>query len=278
MSDPGVEFDSIDESYSESDSANSGGNFDGPRICGSCDALIVGEGYKCQRCHDFHYCRKCLQDVGKIHPGHNFISIILGSPEEAPVKEGGYEYFDEFRGKSLGTLEAPEGQCRSCFHITHGLPLLHFAQKKKSHRSKVTQVSLLWEVKISRLVEATQRGCLFCMFFLEKVFVNVKLEALDSYRLDRLQEKGIRDVHEQIEIIEQAMELLSLQKHDRFVFTALPICRKGKTRLPEFDKLRFICVNKLGPMDHLRVFGQFKDLEWEMDIYADAGSNSSHFD
>ncbi|KAJ0422374.1 heterokaryon incompatibility protein-domain-containing protein [Aspergillus carlsbadensis] len=199
------EVETQSDSAKGSDASHNWVSPNGHEACGSCETRIVGEGRKCEQCHFFHYCQSCFQDADKLHPGHTFIPVVSSHPGEPPAQGGGYVFSETSSGKKMG-------------------------------REKTAEIHLHWEVKISKLVEATQRGCLFSMFFLEKVFVNVKMEALDSYRLDRLLDKGVRDVHERIEIVEHAMQLLSSQPHDRFVFAAQPVCRKAGTRLPDFDK------------------------------------------
>lgn len=104
-------------------------------------------------------------------------------------------------------------------------------------------VSFQWPVRISGLVEATQRGCAFCSFFLSRVFAPTLIDCvLDNYSL------GLRSTwysrpnnhpDDRAKVVSACMDKLTKLKYDRFYFYITPIRSKKDLKLPDFNKLRF---------------------------------------
>jgi hypothetical protein len=136
----------------------------------------------------------------------------------------------------------PQQMCQSCVPITMLLPALHIALQDEEIKAKGGErVSLRWPLRISGLVEATQKGCAFCAFMLDKFFGLSDAhfwgyEPVRPWYMDTDQNES-RDL-----LVEHAMEMLVRLKTDNFVFKVDPLCSNNGSTMPNFDKLQITFV------------------------------------
>lgn len=62
---------------------------------GGCEGEITGARHKCTVCDDYDVCSRCLADVGRRHPPHEFATIDLGEAPEIRVRRYGDEFYVE---------------------------------------------------------------------------------------------------------------------------------------------------------------------------------------
>lgn len=236
----------------------------GKFYCDSCEARpSTGARFKCQVCPDFDYCEKCIVDAHLIHPCHEF-------------KNTGTGRSDDLSEPSL--KEKMNDGCRSCGIISKILPVLHLVEA-----SDVPQITVipgekyakygLWDLRISKLIEATQRGCIFCAFFMHKFFVtrttlSFTYDPVRSWYADFDERSDQRQ-----EAVAHCMKLLLLlDGKDRFCFRVQPSSLSG-LELPDFDSLEFTLEEMQASIETVRKADVFLPgvVSRAVQVYAAAG-------
>ncbi|KAK5655737.1 hypothetical protein OQA88_5274 [Cercophora sp. LCS_1] len=215
--------------------------------CDSCSRKVYAyeTRYKCTDCTDFDYCPDCFTEVNTIHPGHLFETF----DPKVPAPEG------------IVTKARPENtECPSCAPVTMSLPILHFVLGDLTNRrqamAKQKKLQVRWPVKISQLIEATQRGCAFCAFMLHTFFRKFNGEYIGYDEETPWYADPLSHDKERMELVEHCMGTLSRLKKDSFDFRVTPISPPGGL-LPDISKLRFDLAdtpNSKEELNQARVF------------------------
>ena len=138
-------------------------------------------------------------------------------------------------------------------------------------------INFEWPVRISRLIEATQKGCAFCSFVLYKFFgpsnaVTFGYRPTKPWYADPANSKH---AGERADLVKHCMGTLTKLKHDRFGFAAQPLCRRIGSSLPDFDTLRIHVSSLMGrdKSEIRRIFNSSGVLELVTDVYAERGTD-----
>ncbi|KAK4151577.1 heterokaryon incompatibility protein 6 [Chaetomidium leptoderma] len=186
--------------------------------------------HNCHDCHDFDYCENCISDAALIHPGHSFTK--LDALEPPPELEGDDTLSSEKKDE--------EPYCPSCAPVTATLPLLHFVlDPEKDPKAANRQICVKWQLRISSLIEATQRDCAFCCFFLHTFFRAFNGEAHEYTEKSPWYVRPSEHDTERMELVKHCMGTLTRLKNDRFDFEILPSCPMKGVKPWDFDKLKF---------------------------------------
>lgn len=215
--------------------------------CDSCSRSIPPHEarYACQDCHDFDYCAQCFTDAPLIHPGHSFAAIEPAEPSPAQEARPEAEANGRPRAESKDpgglrvvrlALDTENPGCRSCAAVTSALPVVHFLLDGKG--VPVRRPFFQWPLRISRLVEATQRGCPFCCFVLHTFFRSSNIEYHSYEEETPWYAEPSKHDDERGKLVRHCMRTLTRLKSDRFVFDVLPMCTRKGARPPDYDKIR----------------------------------------
>ncbi|KAK2761233.1 hypothetical protein FQN54_001755 [Arachnomyces sp. PD_36] len=153
-----------------------------------------------------------------------------------------------------------------CSFVEYGANDQKLPQKKTVSQKQ----SFRWAVRISKLVEATQRGCAFCSFFLSKVFVSPYTEVFNYYGTGSpWYSKPNEHPKERGAAVLRAMEILTKLRMDSFEFQVTPTSTRKGTRLPDFSRLTFGLVNAADDKDLLQkeVFHLSGAVSFGVDVY-----------
>ena len=252
-------------------------------VCDGCDSDITAMRHKCDACPDFDYCSKCFLEAPLVHPGHSFTTSVGGKAlDAAPVAPSSASGHDE-PARDAATEAAPVPyECRSCAGVTKTLPALPALVRHKSLLEKnggvpPRNINFEWPVRISRLIEATQKGCAFCSFVLYKFFgpsnaVTFGYRPTKPWYADPANSKHDG---ERADPVKHCMGTLTKLKHDRFGFAAQPLCRRIGSSLPDFDTLRIHVSSLMGrdKSEIRRIFNSSGVLELVTDVYAERGTD-----
>ncbi|GAB1315405.1 hypothetical protein MFIFM68171_05615 [Madurella fahalii] len=226
--------------------------------CDSCSRRIpLHEArYNCRDCQNFDYCETCFVDAALIHPGHSFARI--GPLEPLSKQEPQTE-------EDCNATAKIEQLCRSCATVTRALPYLHLALGDKRYpEAHKGGISLLWRLRISHLVEATQRGCPFCCFTLYTFFREFNGQTHTYDAKTPWYARPSEHDEERKKLVKHCMGTLTRLKTDRFVFEVCPICSRKGAKPPDYDKVRISLSDKtheIQSMDEIR----------EADVFHSAG-------
>jgi hypothetical protein len=221
--------------------------------------------HNCQECHDFDYCGKCVVDATLIHPGHHFTKI--DGPKPPPDNEGQ-------AANSELSESSWQPACKSCAPITRLLPLLKLVPNLERNYA-----CMKWPLRLSALIEAAQRDCAFCCFFLHTFFRESNMES-HFYHDEKTpwyaRPSSYRDEKERTELVAHCMGTLTRLKKDRFDFEVLPICSESRKGVQpwDFDKLKFRLVvstfniHSKEELRQARVFHSAGAIEAERYVYA----------
>ncbi|KXX78853.1 Heterokaryon incompatibility protein 6, OR allele [Madurella mycetomatis] len=242
-----------------------------PQCRYSCDSCSCGipsyEGrYNCQDCHNFDYCETCFVDATLIHPGHSFTKIDPAEPR--PKHEPQTE---DDRSSTAET----EQFCRSCATVTQALPCVHLSLSDERYPGEPKgNISLLWRLRMSSLIEATQRGCSFCCFILYTFFRPSNGEMYLYNEETPWYARPRENDDERKALVEHCMGTLTRLKRDHFVFGVYPICSRKGAKPPDYDKIEIALSNettKIQTMEEIRsakVFHSAGVITAEWHVYA----------
>ncbi|KAK4118794.1 HET-domain-containing protein [Parathielavia appendiculata] len=102
---------------------------------------------------------------------------------------------------------------------------------------------LKWPVRLSSLIEAAQRGCAFCCFFLSTFFRESNFESHYYTETRPWYARPAEHDKERMELVKHCMSTLAKMTKDRFEFYLFPICSRKGVGFWDFDKLRFQLSN-----------------------------------
>jgi hypothetical protein len=247
--------------------------------CDRCSSKIKGARYKCLACPDFDYCSVCYSDASLIHPGHDFMALnVLSTPHDLHIRnEPELHVHDDIARLHLSPPPAHR-LCRSCEPITKPLPAIHFLlddpRLKSEVREPLREISLLWAVRISSLVEATQRGCAFCAFIMDRFFFSGSLHFYGYSPATPWYAQPLKHDDQRQSAVAHCMSILTRFGDGKIMFLVTPSCRRLGIVLPDFDRLIIGVDQKRNNLDLLRkanVFMLVGKLEIEVDIYAAKG-------
>ncbi|KAL2132213.1 hypothetical protein VTI74DRAFT_4069 [Chaetomium olivicolor] len=199
--------------------------------CDCCERKVLRheDRYNCQECNDFDYCPECVVDAPLIHPGHTFAKL------DAPGPPAGEDKNADASSETEAEERPEKPRCRSCAPVTQALPLLHFVlDPQKRNRMRIK-----WPLRISLLIEGTQRGCPFCCWMLHTFFrssnceYHAYTESIPWYARPSEHDK------DRTELVEHCMRTLTRLKSDRFDFDVFPTCSRKGVKPWDFDKLTF---------------------------------------
>lgn len=247
--------------------------------CDRCNSNIKGARYKCLACPDFDYCSVCYSDASLIHPGHDFLALnLLSTSQDVRIRnESELQVHDDIAPPSPSPPRAHR-LCRSCEPITKPLPAIHLLLDDPRLKSKVREplreISLLWPVRISHLVEATQRGCAFCAFIMDRFFFSGSTQFYGYAPVTPWYAQPLKHNDRRQSAVAHCMRTLTRFGDGKIMFHVTPSCRRIATALPDFDRLIIGVDTERSNMDLLKkanVFRLVGKLEIEVDIYAAKG-------
>jgi len=244
--------------------------------CDRCSVTISGPRHHCEQCNNFDYCHICFADAAFIHPGHSFISFSATAAAKGPPTKT-----DEEAPEALnGPERQHDTKCRSCAPVTECLPSIPLAFKdKKANRGQ--EVFIEWRLRLSRLIEATQRGCAFCAFVLDGFFRSNNGEMFSTVPKKPWFAEPERHEEKRMKLVNHCMGTLTRLKTDRFVFVVSPLCTRGNTELPDFDKIRISLdgktekIHTMAELKEARVFHSAGIIKIERDVFAANGMYDS---
>jgi len=243
--------------------------------------------HKCIECPDFDFCPRCYLEAPLVHPGHSFVQVrngigLLGVPGQdrddiTPASDPEQvESIADVVVEKVGPFE-----CRSCASVTGPLPALtallnHKSIIKSNGGVPPRKISFEWPLRISRLIEATQKGCAFCAFVLHKFFGPSNVITFQYHPKRPWYAEPRKHDKERTQLVEHCMGSLAKLQHDRFGFSAEPICRRTGSSLPDFDSLRISVSNLMGRerSDLRGIFNSAGVLELITDVYAGQGRSN----
>ncbi|KAK4236581.1 heterokaryon incompatibility protein 6 [Achaetomium macrosporum] len=233
--------------------------------------------HKCEACQDFDYCGKCVPDAALIHPGHTFTTIAAPEP---PPGEGGASDSSE-----TDDLEPfPGARCKSCAAVTQGLPLAQFILDPDRHPDRsppYKAVAFKWPLRISGLIEATQRGCAFCAWMLYTFFRATNFETHMYEAESPWYARPLEHDEDRMELVEHCMGTLTRLKSDRFQFDVYPTCSRTGAKPWDFDRIKIafsetnLEVYDKQELHEARVFHSAGVIEAERYVYAAKGDPAS---
>lgn len=244
--------------------------------CDRCDQRISGTRYKCQSCPDFDYCADCFTNASLIHPGHSFTELEGHMPPKALEENGASRKsrpgpnFKLIEEASLAV--STPSRCTSCAPVAEPLAALPWILKDP----KVPQnMCLRWRLRISKLIEATQSGCAFCCYCLNKFFGPSNGQTF-AYRPDKpWYAEPSRHDEQREDLVSHCMKTLTRLQRDVFEFAVTPVCtRKGFT-LPDFDRLEISLEKETEKIHNLKdlrgVFNSAGKIEVKLDAFVTGG-------
>lgn len=131
--------------------------------------------------------------------------------------------------------------CKSCAPVTHTLPVLHLIKQlavAEGHGGE--EVAVSWPLKLSKLASATENGCAFCSFVLDRFFYNNRTWV-------RLRDpvkpwyRGCKEEEQRRQAVEYAREIVGRLENDNFSFQISPSHSKNKPA-PDFDKFEIVAL------------------------------------
>lgn len=163
--------------------------------------------------------------------------------------------------------------------------------RKHRHEDPSRNIAIIWKVRISKLVEATQRGCVFCCFFLHKLFAPILLGRFVGYygQFDTFTwyTNPEKNAKERQRLVADAMVALTQLKYDRFEFAVLPVCSKKDAKFPDINQLHFKLQNAADDHEVLGEVFKFRGnfhgpgekpfplMRFHVDVYTTRGQSSS---
>lgn len=260
-----------------------------PFICDRCGEGVDGLRMQCEQCPNFDYCPGCHQDASRIHPGHTF-KPMLG---RRPAPEGNYNYKrrPEFIAMEKEDLplarhgdgsSQPEHLCKSCRDVSETFWLWHkiYASKSASIRAAYAQDwakdPRKWHVRVTGLAEATALGCLFCSYFLKKMFGPTSFVNF-SYRADNTWLGSDDAAKMRKETLKRAMDLSTKLSADWFKFRIKPVLKsRARPGEPWLEKIVLTCVQAGCKQDMVQeCFGPRGAVEIELMAFASRGNAAS---
>ncbi|KAK4228679.1 heterokaryon incompatibility protein 6 [Podospora fimiseda] len=211
--------------------------------------------YQCNDCPDFDYCSTCINDAPILHPGHSFNKLepLSPSPDTHP---------DETEGPEPEKQELVwEPKCASCVSVTKVLPILFLVLHDEDYPgAKPENLEVGWPLRLSHLIQATQRGCGFCCFVLHTFFRENNFET-HSYEEDTpWYAEPLKHDDERKKLVEHCMGTLTRLKNDHFQFSVTPKTSTKGLGLPDFDKILIALsprTTKFNSMAELKEAGVF---------------------
>lgn len=184
--------------------------------------------HKCNDCPDFDYCSECFAEAELLHPGHSFTKFEPTSPRPA----------DEEEKKSSEDEEVWQPRCRSCASVTRILPILFLALDDPEYEGATSNnLQASWILRISHLIQATQRGCAFCCFVLDAFFRKSNMEMYGYDQDTPWYAEPLNHDKERTELVQHCMKTLTRLKNDRFKFRVMPKSSRKGISLPDFDRI-----------------------------------------
>lgn len=244
-------------------------------VCDGCDESITGTPHRCQDCPDFAYCSRCISEASLIHPGHSFKIVKKQKFLEADYQTANQ---NDATAPDLAPVESDakeivtngQFECRSCEPVTQFLSGLGALMRHKPKQGKGVppqNISFPWLVRVSRLIEATQRGCAFCTLLLDNFFgpANVTFKPKKQWH-----SKASKHDKERMLLVKHCMGSLTKLQYGSFGFIIQPLCRRVGSALPDFDALE-IRVSDMRGREQNDVGEIFNHLELKADVYAVKG-------
>ncbi|KAK3998196.1 heterokaryon incompatibility protein 6 [Cladorrhinum sp. PSN332] len=230
--------------------------------------------HKCSECPDFDYCSECIDDAPIIHPGHAFNKLDpLSSPPDQVEDPKPEE-------EKVGW----EPTCTSCVSVTKVLPIIYLVLHDEAYPgARPENLEIGWPLRISSLIQATQRGCAFCCFALYTFFRKSNIETYAYDPETPWYAEPLQHDKERKELVEHCMGTLTRLKKDRFHFTVRPVSSKKGIRLPDFDKMvialdsRSTKYNSMAEIKEARVFHSAGVISAERYVCAAAGDPASKY-
>ncbi|KAK4168150.1 heterokaryon incompatibility protein 6 [Cladorrhinum sp. PSN259] len=237
--------------------------------------------YKCNDCADFDYCLKCIGDAPLVHPGHSFkrLDPISPPPPDLPADDEGNQALKNEQ-------DSWEPKCTSCVSVTKVLPILFLALHDPRYEgARVESLQVGWNIRISHLIQATQRGCAFCCFALHTFFRESNFEShvwdQDApWYADPLNPEHDK---ERNELVEHCMGTLTRLKKDIFKFRVTVASTKKATSLHDFDKITIALssetekFNSMADIKEARVFHSAGIISAEKYVCAAAGDPAAKY-
>lgn len=129
----------------------------------------------------------------------------------------------------------------SCAPVTHTLPVLHLIKQQVAaggHGSK--DVAISWPLKLSRLASATEAGCAFCSFILDRFFHRNRTwlwtkDPVKPWYGDANQADQRRQA------VDHAREIVERLDNDSFSFQLSPSHSRNRPP-PDFDRLEIVVL------------------------------------
>ncbi|KLU87065.1 hypothetical protein MAPG_06070 [Magnaporthiopsis poae ATCC 64411] len=238
-------------------------------VCDGCDESTTGTRHKCQDCPNFYYCSRCISDASLIHPGHSFQLAKKRKCLEADFETTNR---DDATAPDFAPAESDakeivingQSECRSCAPVAQCLSELGAVVR---HKSKLEIISFPWSVRISRLIEATQKGCTFCTLMLDHFFGPSNFSRKPKKQWHPRARKHDK---ERMLLIKRCMEFLKKLQYGCFGFTVKPLCRRVGSALPDFDALE-IRLSDISGREPKDVDEIFSSDELKVDVYAVEG-------
>lgn len=249
--------------------------------CDRCSSQIKGARYKCLACPDFDYCSVCYSDASLIHPGHDFTALnTLSTPQDVHNRDEPELQVHDDIARPHPTPPRAHRLCRSCEPITKPLPVIHLMLDDPRMKSELEgrdpprEISLLWHVRISSLVEATQRGCAFCAFMMDRFFFSGSTHYYGYAPNTPWYAQPLNHDDQRQSAVAHCMRILTRFGDGKIPFLVTPSCRRIGTVPPDFDRLIIAVDQTRNDLDLLKkanVFRLVGKLEIEVDIYAAKG-------
>ncbi|KAL8391893.1 hypothetical protein RB595_002189 [Gaeumannomyces hyphopodioides] len=172
-------------------------------------------------------------------------------------------------------------ECRSCEPVTSSLPVFGAIMRHKSILEQnggvpPTDMRLQWSIRISRLIEATQKGCAFCTLVLDNFFGRFNIVTHSFTPEKPWHSEPRKHDKERMSLVEHCMKSLTQLQHDHFGFAAKPLCRRVGSALPDFDALE-IGVSDLKGRKQKDVAKFFNLWALKVDVYALKGDPAAAF-
>ncbi|KAJ5380423.1 uncharacterized protein N7496_002851 [Penicillium cataractarum] len=209
---------------------------------------------------DFEHFKKIPWD--KIYKQNEALYIAENGPVQG--NDDTIEH-EDMRRLGIGVAEALMESLGSYAPISH----MEYQNEEEDesapqHKKQFPLPSLTWAVRISRLVEASQRGCEFCSFFLNKVFVTTYFSCpADIYgsglKNSWYTNPGGNSARRE-KAISDCMQKLTKLKHDSFLFAVFPICSKKDSKLPDFNKLQFGLIETADDHDVVKEILKYSEI------------------
>ncbi|KAK4466839.1 heterokaryon incompatibility protein 6 [Cladorrhinum samala] len=226
--------------------------------------------HRCNNCPDFDYCAQCFTEAELLHPGHSFTTFEPVSAQPAADEE---ENKDD---------DVWQPRCASCAPVTRILPVLFLALGDPKYEGATSDnLQTVWVLRISHLIQATQRGCAFCCFVLDAFFRESNMETFLYDQDTPWYAEPLSHDKERTELVQHCMKTLTRLKNDRFRFRVRQMSSRKGISLPDFDRISIEldpATTKFNTMDEIRkarVFHSAGVIGVERAVCAAAGDPAS---